>query len=430
MFDVILTGAETHQGIIVIHSLAKRGVRMFVVGDHPRSIGFYSKYVAGHARTPSPVSAKEAFVESLLTLAKKHDIPYIFPVTESSLIPLDEHRAEVEQVAKLIAPSSHTIRCGLDKKLTLEIAQKEGVPVPRTLYPHSVEEAEHHAEEWGYPVILKPRGRSSDSKIPGGFDFKVKYAHNRQQLRDFLATCPDGVYPMMQDYAYGGHMQFSSFVEHGREMHSCFQDEMTRMLPITGGVGARRLSCRVNPDIEEHSRRIYQVMNWEGAAQSQWKGPGRDGKYTFMEVSVRIIASVGSPVFCGVDVPWMHYQYFTGQAVERANSYIVNKPNRWFRGDAITVARYLLGDTPESADRLPPKVRVLGSWLVDFIRPGMKNDVESLRDPVPGLLEMALLAGDLARLVRKRMGETMPVLSRIKRALVKKQASMVSRSKA
>lgn len=418
MYDVLVTGAETHQGIIVIRSLAKRGVRMLVTGPSSGSIGFYSKQISGKAVLPSPETEKKAFVDQLLDLAKRHKIPFIFPVTETSLISLDEERKRVDDISRLMAPPSQVIRAGMDKKLQIETANKLGIPTTETLYPKAVEEAVSFAERVGYPVIFKPRGRANDSQIEGSFNFKVQYCHSRIQVTVFLKSFTDDIYPMMQNYAYGMHNQFSCFVENGSDVHSCFQDEMTRMLPITGGVGARRFSCPVAPEILDYSTRFFQELNWEGVAQTQWKGPGPDGKYRFIEVSVRIIASIGSPVFSGVDLPWMHYQYFTGQKVDRVSSFEIGKHSRWFRGDAITVTRHLLGDQPKSADKLPSKISVLFSWLYDFIRPGLENDVESWKDPIPGLIELKLLIVDLLRILINRLKEMFPVMGRIKRALL------------
>ena len=417
-YDVLLTGAETHQGIVVMRSLHQRGVRTLVTSDNPRSIGFYSKLKSGRALLPSAVSQKEAFVDELLALVEQYDIPHIYPVTETSLITLDEQRERVDNVAKLLAPSSETIRCGVDKKLTMEIARQEGVPIPSTLYPGSTGEAKAFAEEHGYPVIFKPRGRSSDARIEGTFNFKVQYCHNRQELERFLSQFADGVYPMMQDYAYGPHTQFMCFVENGREVHSCFQDQMVRMLPMTGGVGARRLSCEIVPKVHDWSTRMFFAMNWEGCAQTQWKGPDENGRYTFLEVSVRIIASIGSVVCSGIDHPWMHYQYFTGQQVDRADTFQVGKHSRWFRGDTITVTRHLIGDMPKAADPLPPRYRVFLSWLYDFVRPGLNNDVERFSDPIPGLIEVSSLVIDLMRIVRRRVTDKLPVLRSIKHRIV------------
>ena len=53
MFDVLVTGAETRQGVVVIRSLAKKGIRMLAIGEHPNAIGFYSKHISGRALLPS-----------------------------------------------------------------------------------------------------------------------------------------------------------------------------------------------------------------------------------------------------------------------------------------------------------------------------------------------------------------------------------------
>jgi predicted ATP-grasp superfamily ATP-dependent carboligase len=386
-FDVLLTGAESRQGIVTIRSLAKRGIRMMVTGESPKSIGFYSKHVEHFAQSPSPMTEPEAFVAFHAELARKHSIPFIFPVTESSLVPLNEHRSEFESVTKLIAPSEFTVSTALDKKLTLAIAEREGVPISRTLYPTSVEEAVDFAERCGYPVILKPRGRANDSRIGASFNFKVLYAKTQQELRAHLATCRDGVFPMMQDFAFGVHTQFNCFFEHG-EAHSYFQDEAIRLLPMTGGVGALMRSCPVVPELAEQSLRIYRAMNWEGCGQAQFKGPSRDGQYRFIEVSVRLPASTGSAVFSGIDTPWMQFCYFTGRPVDRASSYRVGQRTRWLRGDTITIVRYLIGDTPEAIDVLPSKGAALLDYLADFFRPSVRNYVESFSDPFPGVYEL------------------------------------------
>lgn len=403
-FDVLLTGAESRQGIVTIRSLARRGVKAMVTGDQVSSIGFYSRYIGGYIRSPSPMTEKEKFVDCLLDVARKYDIPYIFPVTESSLIPLNEFRSEVETVAGLIAPSSFTILTALDKKLALATAEQQGVPISRTLYPDSIEEAVDFAEDAGYPVILKPRGRANDSRLGASFDFKVLYAHNRQQLQRYLSSCMAGAYPMMQEFSFGVHTQFNCFME-GERAHSFFQDEAIRVLPLTGGVGALMRSRSVIPELAEYTIKIFRAMKWEGCGQAQFKGPGKDGKYKFIEVSVRLPASVGSAVYSGVDTPWMQYCYFTGKPVTPADGYKIGQRTRWLRGDTLTVAQYLTGETPEPVDPLPSRIRILASWLADFFRPSLKNYVESFSDPKPGVREFILMMGDIGKLLRGRLKE-------------------------
>jgi predicted ATP-grasp superfamily ATP-dependent carboligase len=401
-FDVLLTGAESRQGIVTIRSLARQGIKMMVAGEQRDSIGFYSKFISGHGHSPSPMTEKEKFVEFLLDLAKEHDIPYIFPVTESSLVPLNEFRSEVEKVSKLIAPSSLTILNALDKKLALATAEQQGVPISRTHYPDSIKEAADFAEEVGYPVILKPRGRANDSRIGGSFDFKYLYIHNRAQLEQSLSSCKPGAYPMMQDFSFGGHTQFNCFMENGKG-HSFFQDDAVRMLPLTGGVGTSMRSRSVVPELAEYTQSIFRAMNWEGCGQAQFKGPGKDGKYKFIEVSVRLPASVGSAVYSGVDTPWMQYCYFTGRPVTPVSHYTIGQRTRWLRGDTLTVAQYLLGETPEPIDPLPSRISVALAWFMDFFRPSLKHYVESFQDPLPGVYEFIHSLGDIAKAMKGRV---------------------------
>jgi predicted ATP-grasp superfamily ATP-dependent carboligase len=413
MYDVLMTGAETRQGVVVIRALAEHGVRMFVTGHERHSAGFYSRYIAGKAQLPSPVQDKAAFVDAVIEQVRRHRIPYVFPVTETTLLPLDERRGELEKHAKLLAPASEVIRSGMDKKIQMEICERLGIPIARTIHPTSIEEALAFAERVGYPVVFKPRGRAAESEQKLAVDFKVEYCHDAQHVRRFMQQFAPGVYPMLQDFAHGTHIQVHCFVERGIA-HSPFMDVAPRTLPLTGGVGARRTSCEIVPELWEHSQRFFRELGWEGVAQVQWKGPGRDGKYRYMEVSVRIVASIGSLVHSGVNLPWMHYQYFTGQPVDRVTRYKVNNPTQWLRGDTVAVVRHLLGDQPVSGDALPSKSAVLRSYLSDFFRPGLRRDVESWRDPLPALPEFAHLCADLGHVLRRSAAAHVPGLRRLR----------------
>lgn len=419
MIDVLVTGAETHQGIVVIRSLGRKGIGMLVTGDAKTSKGFYSRYATKHEVVPSSISESEAFVDSVLELVRLNDIPYIYPVTESSMIALDLRRDKVDAVAGLIAPPSQLIRSALDKKKTLELARKVGIETSKTSYPNSSEEAVAIAEEWGYPVVLKPRADVRSNGPDGGFEFKAMFVKSTDQLRAVLKNIELRDFPMMQDFASGPQTCFHCFVEKGSDAHSFFQDDMVRMLPMWGGVGARRLSRPVDDQIREQSKDLFRLMNWEGCAQTQWKGPGKDGLYKFLEVTVRLPASVGSPVASGIDMPWLNYRYFTGQSVKPATSFVIGKHSRWFKGDTVTVFRHLTGDMPESGDPLPTRRSMFFSWLYDFIRPGLKNDVESFTDPMPGLVELKDLMVEITRLLSRRAADKLPVLRKMKRSIAR-----------
>ena len=390
-YDVILTGADTRQGMVTIRSLARRGVKVFVTGESRRSIGFYSRYVSGFEQCPRS-SDGEAFAEFHADLARRRGVPFIFPVTESSLVPFNAHRPRIEEAARLIAPSVSTIDNAIDKRRTLAIAEELGIPISKTIYPDSTEDAVRFAAECGYPIAIKPRGQG----VGASFDFKVLYAKSEAELREILAGCEPGSFPMIQEFSFGVHAQFNCFMEHGETAHSFFQDEALRVLPLTGGVGAMMISRPVNQLLAERAIAMFRAMRWEGCGQTQFKGPGRDGEYKFIEVSVRLPASVGSSVFSGIDTPWMQYCYFTGQPVAPVDRYRIGKRTRWLRGDTLTVFKYLVGDTAEAIDPLPSRARVLFDWFAEFFRPGTRYFVESIRDPVPGLVEFRHALGDLA----------------------------------
>jgi len=60
-FDVLVTDAEVRQGLAVIRSLGRRGLRVFATGASPRSLGFSSRCAVATGVYPSPAEGTREF---------------------------------------------------------------------------------------------------------------------------------------------------------------------------------------------------------------------------------------------------------------------------------------------------------------------------------------------------------------------------------
>jgi len=153
--DVLVTGADQRQGLAVIRALGRKGLEIFATGQERNSVGFFSRYTKELCQYPSPFADKNGFVDTILQVVKKHRIPVVFPTVESTVIALDEFREEFEGLTRLAIAPREPLHIALDKKQTLTLAKELGVPIPRTCFANSLEEALAFAEGIGYPVVMK-----------------------------------------------------------------------------------------------------------------------------------------------------------------------------------------------------------------------------------------------------------------------------------
>ena len=130
--DVLVTGCDEHQSLAVIRSLGRKGIKVLAAGADPKSVGFYSRYASGKWVYPSPFEDKQGFIDSVLRALRQYPVKLVFPALESTLVVLDQWRAEIERFAPLAAASSVSIELSIDKVRTAAIARGIGVPVPET----------------------------------------------------------------------------------------------------------------------------------------------------------------------------------------------------------------------------------------------------------------------------------------------------------
>jgi cyanophycin synthetase len=93
---------------------------------------------------------------SLVRAAEERDIPWI-RLNERSLVQLGHGKFQRRIQATVTSETRHTaVEIASDKRLTNQILQDLGLPVPRQERVRSVEGAVEAAEKLGYPVVVKP----------------------------------------------------------------------------------------------------------------------------------------------------------------------------------------------------------------------------------------------------------------------------------
>jgi len=194
---------------------------------------------------------------------------------------------------------------------------------------------------------------------------------------------------LLQEYCQGEGHGVEMLLYEGRPL-AVFQHRRLREMPIQGGPSALRESVPVNPVLYEHSRALLAELRWTGLAMVEFK-VGPTGVW-LMEINGRVWGSLPLAVHAGMDFPARlvetllsgpdddtqlpHSTYRVGvraQNLELELAWIVSVLTRRSRTPFLPM----------------PRRRESFAALVQLFHPAYKHDILSLRDPLPGLVELA-----------------------------------------
>ena len=348
-------------GLAAIRSLGRAGIPVIAVDHRPSALGFRSRY-AQRALSPDPQD-EEAFVSFLAGLELDAPAPILATHDE----PLNAIARGVDQLGDRFLypfPPWDVLQRIQTKRGQLEAAQVAGVPVPRTVYPTSAEEAHAAADELGYPVLVKPTSTEGFKRRFGRQAFRCETGG--EVARAFGQSEAYG--PMVQEVVPGGDEELytlGSYLAADGEALGLFSGRKLRQTPP--GVG----TCRVGEavwveEVVEQGIEVLRALEHTGLSQVEFKRDPRDGSFKLMEVNPRLWQWHGLASACGVDLPRIAYEDLTGERPAPAS--MNGRRRRW----AITL---LPGESP--APQRPPYVDAV--FAHDDLKPALVQVARLLR---------------------------------------------------
>ena len=345
-------------GLAAVRSLGRAGVRVLAL-DHRRSaLGFRSRY-AEPVLTPDPQD-EEAFVSFLAEL-EIEEAP-VFATHDEPLNAIARGAERLRGRFRYPFPPWEVLSRIQSKRGQYEAAEAAGIPIPRTAYPGSADEARAAAEELGLPVLVKPSSTE-------GFKRRFK----RQAFRCETGAEVERAYaeaeeygPLVQEVVPGGDDELytlGSYVRADGEPLGLFCGRKLRQTPPRVGT-ARVAEALWVQEVVDQGLAMLRALEFHGLSQVEFKRDPRDGAFRLMEVNPRLFQWHGLAAACGVDLPLLAHRDLTGQQVAPVAANGSRK--RW----AITL---LPGESP--APQRPPYV----------------DAVFARDDPRPALVQVARL---------------------------------------
>ena len=307
MKHAIVIGCHV-SGLGVVRALGRMGVPVVAVSYESSDIAQHSRYVSEAVQAPHPTNERDAFVRFLLENAHHWPEAVLFDTDDHAAVAISQNKATLAKHYKIAAEDWDKMRLFIEKRETYRLAEKCGVPFPKSWRPCSIVELRRIKDALSFPCILKPVEGHLFKKA---FNAKVFQANNFEECERKFALCLEaGVEVIVQEIIPGDDdaiYKMLTYVNSRGEMSNSFYYRKLRQHPPQFGVMRVGVSEPRNPEVELLSKRLLKAAGLQGLCNVEFKKDARDGKLKLIEVNVRANRTNLLATTCGANFPWMIY---------------------------------------------------------------------------------------------------------------------------
>jgi protein-tyrosine-phosphatase/predicted ATP-grasp superfamily ATP-dependent carboligase len=383
-YRVLVLDADMIPALTVSRSLAQRGCHVYLAGHVERPLASRSNAIDTYYQYPDPLQSTNLFVEWLLAHVESNEYDLVVPVTERVVVPLSRNIEKFSRI-KIALPSRESLEVALDKSRTLTLAKKVGVPCPHSVTVSTVEQLSTAAATLKFPVVIKP-SRSIAVAASGSSQLQVSYAFDLSELESGCEHALKFGPVILQEYFAGDGVGIELIAKQGEIIYS-FQHLRLHEVPLTGGGSSLRKSVPVMPDLLEASRKLISALGWNGVAMVEFKHNPSSDEFCLMEINGRFWGSLPLAAAAGADFPAMLFDLEVKGAVGAYPPYRNNVYCRLLSRDMHWYEAILRSGADTRIVNLPDAAGVL-KGLGLFLHPRHRYDVQSLLDPLPGLIDI------------------------------------------
>ncbi|GCE17391.1 carboxylate--amine ligase [Dictyobacter kobayashii] len=369
-YDALVLDANLRQSLVAVRSLGQRGMHVAALETSPnatrgRFVPTFSSRWCEHAYVaPGYDHQTESYLTYLHQVLAYTGARVLLTSSDGTLAVIREHRAEIEKYTRIALAKEPALEAAINKDVTLAIAERLGLGIPRGVTVSSTSEVKEAIREIGLPAVVKP--------------IETWLWGEQQGVRLIceLVTTPDEAYQAVEKLTqFGGSTLFQQFLTGRREAISLLYGQGTfyarfaqwakRTQPPLGGTSVLRQSIAIPDDIGQQSERLVREIELEGYSEVEFR---RDdaGKPYLMEINPRLSASVEIAVRSGIDFPYLLYQWAAGELIKPVEGYQAGGWMRFLEGDIVTTAEAL---AQRGRPGVPPPTQTILQFCSSFFTP-------------------------------------------------------------
>jgi D-aspartate ligase len=396
--DVVVGGLYLN-GATIIRRLAAHGFKVCGLSHDPTEVGFASGQ-GWKAACPSPAGDHDGWVAFLNNAASAcRTRPVLLPTSDVWVVALDRASERLRDRFRIAGFGNGLHTALTSKRTTFELAERNGFPMPRTLFVSRRDQVLRFAATVDGPMLLKPEfsadwQATSAAQALGGR--KVVVAENGAGLvaaYDAIRQWTTNL--VVQEVIPGPDenlIYWCGLVRDDGRVAGRIIGRKIRVLPVHYG-SASFVQLVDAPAIEDQCEAFLGALGYRGLCGIELKIDPRDGVAKLIEVNARygLWEDIGIPV--GIDLAHEAVMALSGQnpMPRRARSFA----QKWVHlgRDLRTLKQY----RAEGA-------LSLGGWLRSLTPPIVVNDLPFLSDFSYALHNLRMLANDLLCELGKAQG--------------------------
>lgn len=373
----VITGGD-FQALAVLRSLAKRGIPVIML-DNEHCISKYSIYKKKFFKAP-PLSEHELYLNFLRDLAKKENIKgwIIIPNSDAAVHVLSKYKPILEEYYRIPTPDWNVIQNVYIKKNTYQLAEKNGIPIPETFYPASLEELLEMNLQ--FPLVIKPSIRDNFYSKVKTKAFLINDQKELIKTYQQVSLVIDKSEILVQEFITGGPNQLYSccpFFKDGKILTS-ITAKRSRQHPMDFGHASTFVELVDIPEIAQIAEKFLRSIGYYGFGEVEFMYDINSGQYKLIEVNPRVWGWHSIAIAAGADFPYFLYQDMTEGKFEIPS---LLKSLKWVRltTDTATVIIEILKRKMKIRDYL------------SSMRGEKVFAVFAFDDPLPFFAELAML---------------------------------------
>jgi len=394
--DALILDSRERGSLAVARALGRSGYRLAMGGYSARDPGLFTRYA--HLRTlfTPPAVDIDRYAQEIVDWLSEHPCDATLASSDQTATALQRRRADLEKLTGLGVPPSRALEISLDKQLTLEAAERCGVPTPRTVEARDTGDVLAAAAEFGYPCVLKPL--TSWRLLDEATGVRVVSAllmDDKDARRHAAELLGDGRTGLVQEYATGRREAITVF-RHDNRLTAAFGMAASRTWPPLGGSSVMRESIPLPEDALRHADALTEEIGYAGYGEVEFRRTA-DGRPLIMEINPRFSASVELALRAGVDFAAMQVEWAAGREPQRSNGYRLGVRLSWLAGEMRLLGNRLVG-APQPRT---PFHRMLGALVRDYLPPPRIDGIDR-HDVRPTLRAITKSVTDAADALSRR----------------------------
>lgn len=377
---VLITNAEYKHTLAAVRSLGKKEVD-FVASSHAKhAMSFYSKYCKKSALYSNPKNESK-FISNILEIVKKENCDVLLPIGFTVCLAISKHQEKLKPYVKIPIPNYESMLIASDKNKTMKFADENDIPIPKTIFPISIEDVNNISKSIKYPVVIKAPEESGS----------VKYANSDQELiilynevcNSHASQVNKGKFPQIQEYIPGDGYGFFALFNHGKPI-AYFAHKRLHEYPPTGGPSTMAQSI-YDLDLISVGLKILKTLDWHGVAMVEFKKDTRDNTFKLIEINPKFWGSLDLAIASGIDFPYLASKMCIDENIEPIFEYNRNLIFRWIFPDLV----YSLANN------------TLKEYMANFLNSGIKDDLY-LSDIKPSIIQCYSTMIEIALRIKNR----------------------------